>query len=134
MAITLGRDRKRMKEASDEGYEVAAFEAIAAAFSRLSDEDRREIGRGLMVAGKTPDGSLSLLYFIGLIVWPQMRPETLFQLRAAALRGECGELAAELPTEDPWGIVARALIELQRHADAGELTGDLPDPSDPRRS
>jgi hypothetical protein len=123
-----------MKEVKQENHEGVAFDAIADAFSRQSDEDRREIGRGLMVAGKTPDGSFSLLYFIGLAVWPQMRPQTLFQLRSAALRGECGELAAELPTEDPWGLVSRALIELQRHADAGDLTDDLPDPSDPRQS
>ena len=123
-----------MREVSNEGHEERAWEEIAAAFSRLSDEDRREIGRGLMVAGKAPDGTDSLLHSIGLIVWPQMRPQALYQLCVAALRGDCGKLAADLPTEDPWGIVARALVELQKHADAGELTDDLPDPSDPRRS
>ena len=86
-----------MREVSNEGHEVRAWEEIAGAFSRLSDEDRREIGRGLMVAGKAPDGSDSLLYSIGLIVWPQMRPQALYQLRVAALRGECGALAAGSP-------------------------------------
>ena len=115
-------------------HEAKAHDTIAAAFARLEDEDRREIGRGLMLTGQEPDGTLSLPYYIGLIVWPQMRPQTLYQLRQAALAGQCGVLAAELPTEDPWGIVARALIELQQHADAGDLTGDLPDPtSEPRR-
>jgi hypothetical protein len=116
-------------------HEAKAHDAIAAAFARLEDEDRREIGRGLMLTGQEPDGTLTLPYFIGLIVWPQMRPQTLYQLRQAALDGQCGALAAELPTEDPWGIVARALIELQKHADAGELTGELPDPTfEPRRA
>src|SRR5580658_1972258 len=113
-----------MREVSNEGHEERAWEEIAEAFSRLSDEDRREIGRGLMVAGKAPDGTDSLLHSIGLIVWPQMRPQALYQLCVAALRGDCGKLAADLPTEDPWGIVARALVELQKHADAGELTDD----------
>jgi hypothetical protein len=115
-------------------HESKAYETIAAAFARLSDEDRREIGRGLMVSGRDPDGTYSLPYFIGLIAWPQMRPQTPYQLHRAALEGQCGVLAAELPSEDPWGIVARALAELQSHADAGELTDDLPDPDkEPRR-
>jgi hypothetical protein len=58
-----------------------------------------------------------------------MRPQTLYELRRAALNGECGALAAELPTEDPWGIVARALSELQAHGDSGDLTGEILDPT-----
>jgi hypothetical protein len=116
-------------------HEAKAYDTIATAFARLEDAERREIGRGLMISGTEPDGTYTLPYFIGLIAWPQMRPEALYQLQRAALEGRCGALAAELPSEDPWGIVGRALAELQSHADAGELTGDLPDPDkEPRRA
>jgi hypothetical protein len=109
-------------------HETKAFDTIAAAFARLEDADRREIGRGLMVTGKEPDGTHTLPYFIGLIAWPQMKPQAIYQLHRAALEGQCGVLAGALPSEDPWGIVARALFELQAHADAGELTDKLPNP------
>jgi hypothetical protein len=114
-------------------HEGKAFDTIAGAFARLEDADRREIGRGLMQTGTEADGTHTLPYFVGLIVWPHMRPQALYQLHRAALAGECGVLAAALPSEDPWGIVARALIELQQHADAGELTDDLPDPNQESR-
>ena len=109
-------------------HEAKAFDTIAAAFARLEDAERREIGRGLMVTGREPDGTHTLPYFIGLIAWPQMKPQAIYQLHRAALEGQCRVLAAELPSEDPWGVVARALTELQAHADAGELTDDLPNP------
>jgi hypothetical protein len=132
--LRTGERRTAAIEVPTAFYEGKAHDTIAGAFARLEDEDRREIGRGLMLTGTEPDGSHTLPYFIGLIVWPQMRPQTLYQLRQAALNGQCGALAKELPTEDPWGIVARALIELQSHADAGELSGELPDPTyEPRR-
>lgn len=114
-------------------HEAKAFDAIASAFARLGDAERREIGRGLILTGKEPDGTYTLPYFIGLIAWPHMRPQALYELHRAALEGECGALAADLPSEDPWGIVARALTELQGHADAGELTDSLPNPTEESR-